>query len=232
MLKSVAEEFCADEPADAARATLLGPFLAEAPSEAVVAFSGKWREVAHLAYEAASRLSVAQHAEANLKLRLGLAGPEVRQALSRAWLAVPGVEGGDGSKARLVLFWDAALQAFKQLNAPVDEAPPAPAGAADHAASDAARDRRVMAVVGGWAVYSLKGRCKNGSAKDQLLLPLLLELIVPEGAGGLSVRDPATLFLLARQQFGGLTALKPGAPPALLLPSTSSLPSYILTTDH
>ena len=56
MLKSVAEEFCADEPADAARATLLGPFLAEAPSEAVVAcWATERRDAASYARCATSR---------------------------------------------------------------------------------------------------------------------------------------------------------------------------------
>ena len=69
----------------------------------------------------------------------------------------------------------------------------------------------MVLVIGGWVAFSLIGRCKRGSAAAQALLPLLKALVIPEGTDGLSLRDPATLFMLARQQFGGLTALTPGA---------------------
>ena len=64
-----------------------------------------------------------------------------------------------------------------------------------------------MAVVGGWAVFSDRATCKKGGADLQRLLPLFDALIVPEGAGSMDIRDPAVLYLLARQQFGGLTAI-------------------------
>jgi hypothetical protein len=38
-------------------------------------------------------------------------------------------------------------------------------------------------------------------------LVLLDGLVVPEGVAGLSQRDPAVLYMLARQRFGGLTAI-------------------------
>ena len=226
LLKGVAEDFCIKEPVAperAARRALLGPMLAEEPSPAVLAFCRKWRELAHAAYAKAASLPAAQHAEANLALRLGVVGPEVRGALSAAWLAVPEVGVVARSKARLVLFWNDALQEFKRLNAPVETEPEAPAGEVEHAASDAERDRRVVLVIGGWVAFSLIGRCKKGSAAAQALLPLLKALVIPEGTDGLSLRDPATLFMLARQQFGGLTALTPGAATWLGLELTPTL---------
>lgn len=87
LLKGVAEDFCIKEPVAperAARRALLGPMLAEEPSPAVLAFCRKWRELAHAAYAKAASLPAAQHAEANLALRLGVVGPEVRGALSAA----------------------------------------------------------------------------------------------------------------------------------------------------
>ena len=36
---------------------------------------------------------------------------------------------------------------------------------------------------------------------------LLDGLVVPQGVAGLSQRDPAVLYMLARQRFGGLTAI-------------------------
>lgn len=38
-------------------------------------------------------------------------------------------------------------------------------------------------------------------------MALLDCLIVPEGLAGLSQRDPSVLYMLARQRFGGLTAI-------------------------
>jgi len=96
LLKGVAEDFCIKESAileRAARRELLGPMLAEEPSGVVLAFCRKWRELAHAAYAKAASLPAAQHAEANLALRLGVVGPEVRGALSTAWLAVPEAGG-------------------------------------------------------------------------------------------------------------------------------------------
>jgi hypothetical protein len=74
---------------------------------------------------------------------------------------------------------------------------------------DTAADRQVMGVVAGWAVFSLRAVCaKKGAAPtDRAMLPLLDKLIVPEGISGLTLRDPVVLYLLARQQYGGLTAV-------------------------
>ena len=42
-------------------------------------------------------------------------------------------------------------------------------------------------------------------------MPLIDHLIVPDGPSSMDLSDPAVLYLLARQQFGGLSAVTPSA---------------------
>ena len=69
---------------------------------------------------------------------------------------------------------------------------------------------QVMAMVGGWAVFSLLKVASKPSAPAALkvLKPLLQSLVVSGGTAEMGVTDPAVLYLMARQRFGGLTAIK------------------------
>ena len=89
-----------------------------------------------------------------------------------------------------------------------------------------------MAVIGGWAVFSLHRRCSKAHASkaDRALLPLLELLIVKEGPASQGLKDPAILFLLARQQYGGLTAITPSCLTAFTL-AQAELSSQ-LTKEH
>jgi hypothetical protein len=70
-------------------------------------------------------------------------------------------------------------------------------------------DKQVMAVVSGWAVFSLRGRARKPRSRERAFLPLLDAMVVAGGAAAMAACDPATLYVLARQRYGGLTAVKP-----------------------
>ena len=73
----------------------------------------------------------------------------------------------------------------------------------------------------GWAVKTLIDRCRSAKAPDRDLLPFLLRLIVDGGiAGSEDERDPRVLYLLAKQQWGGLTAVTPAVMDACALART------------
>ena len=227
VLAAVAERVAADDPDDRdARRALLAPLAAEEPTAELLGFCDYIRGHLHEAYGKATELPSSSWADANLTLRLGAIGPDVRKELSKRWLQLPGVTGGSGSKARLVLYWDAVLQAFKRLNR-VKDIPAAPVEEPE--AEGSGSDEQVMGVVGGWAVFSLRAMCERGGANVKKLVPLIDAFVVPEGADSMSLRDPAVLYLLARQQFGGLTAITPSARMAFTL-AQSVLSSY-LTQD-
>ena len=222
LLAEVAVAFVAADPDDAApRRALLAPLLpvgepddddaAGEPSWAadLLGFAQAWRKKLHVAFGNATELPSAQHAMANLTLRLEAVGPGARAELSQAWLKLAGVVPGErGANARLSLFWNETLSAFKRLNVPAGRK--AKAVPEQLIAREDAGDRTVMGVPGGWAVFSLRSKAKNKPAL-QWTLPLLDALMLPDGAGSGGLTDPATLYLLARQQFGGLTALTLGA---------------------
>ena len=218
LLASAAQTFAGSDPDDAAaRRRLLAPVLAPgedeessvpAPSAELLKFAERLQTKLHTAYGDATELPAAQHADANLQLRLDAVGSAERRALSAAWLALPGVDPGErGGAARLSLFWTDVLTEFKRAQQPAGflAAPELPTATED------AGDRQVMAVVGGWAVFSLRAVLKKGAVRLRPLLRLLEKLILQEGPGSEGLTDPATLYLLARQQFGGLTALTPNA---------------------
>ena len=81
-------------------------------------------------------------------------------------------------------------------------------------------------------MFSLHRRCSKAHASkaDRALLPLLEQLIVKEGPASQGLKDPAILFLLARQQYGGLTAITPSCLTAFTL-AQAELSSQ-LTKEH
>lgn len=165
LLSDIALSFVAERADDAEhRRALFAPLLdGAAPGPPLLALAERWRNQMHDAYGNATELPAASYAEANLSLRLGAIGREKRRELSDAWLALPGVVAATGSRARLTLFWSETLRHFKKLNAAPEEVAPR-ADESGLRAADERGDRMVMGVVGGWAVFSLKGVCSRGCA--------------------------------------------------------------------
>ena len=74
----------------------------------------------------------------------------------------------------------------------------------------------------------------RASKRDAAMLPLLNKLIIPEGVEGAAdshgLRDPTVLYMLARQQYGGLTALTVQANTAFAL-AQAELSSMLTKED-
>ena len=86
-----------DDPDDRdARRALLAPLAAEEPTAELLGFCDYIRGHLHEAYGEATELPSSSWADANLTLRLGAIGPDVRKELSKRWLQLPGVTGGSG----------------------------------------------------------------------------------------------------------------------------------------
>lgn len=225
LLKEAANDFVTSDPDVASsRRLLLAPVLVGEPSAQLLQLCDRLRETLHTAYGDASEMPAASWAQANFRLRLDAVGPMQRRQWSDDWLALPGASEVPEARAHLGMWWsDHLIESFKRANAA--KAPPSVE--AQEARSEEASDRQSMAVVGGWAVFSLRNAAGATNAASALrrLLPLMEALVEPGGAESLSLRDPAVLYLLARQQFGNLTALKPAALAAFDLASVaSSLP--------
>lgn len=96
--------------------------------------------------------------------------------------------------------WQGVFEAFKKANAKpapavIDEEPLATPGGAG--------DRQVCAQVAGWAVYTLLQDKANSKYKM-----LLQKLKVPlPSESSQEPLDPAVAYVIARQHFGGLTAV-------------------------
>ena len=93
-----------------------------------------------------------------------------------------------------------------------------------------AKDRSVMAMVAGWAVFSLRAAATKQGSRMEHLVPLLDAMIVKGGPAAMCQKDPAVLYMLARQQFGGLTAVTPAALDAFCL--AQALVSAHLSMEH
>ena len=111
-------------------------------------------------------------------------------------------------KAHLSRFWNLVLDKFKRLNAP--KAVPTAADG-DGKLSKPSSDRQVMAVVGGWAVFSLlKAASKAHAPKRQKeMVPLIKALVVPKNRRDqMSLSDPAVLCTVDEVKYRTALILK------------------------
>ena len=220
-LKGVAMTFVEEHQCvRATRVALLAPLLAltvggEPPAPELLELGGAVRGLLHGGFTEGVGYQEAEWQAACSASYFSTVGVVPARRLSQLALATVSkdVRALHGAHAHLDIFWLRVYRAFtsacyEHRRAAVADMPAAHLEPLQE--EGLGDDRQVMGVVGGWAVFSLRADYSRARAAkaDAQLVPLLDQMGIKGGADSSST-DPAVLYLLARQRFGGLTAIPP-----------------------
>ena len=220
-LKGVAMTFVEEvQCVRATRVALLAPLLAltvggEPPAPELLELGGAVRGLLHGGFAEGVGYQEAEWQAACSASYFSAVGVVPARRLSQLALATVSedVRALHGAHAHLDIFWLRVYRAFTSAchehhRSAVADMPAAHLEPLQE--EGLGDDRQVMGVVGGWAVFSLRADYSRARAAkaDAQLVPLLDQMGIKGGADSSST-DPAVLYLLARQRFGGLTAITP-----------------------
>lgn len=182
-------------------AEAFAPLLAEPPADAVLDFADLCRAKLHVAYgNGVEDFTASQASDANLAVRMQANGSTARRELADQ-LAAAHDTPPTNLRTAFYWLWKAVFEAFVTANA---KAAPAVIDEGEQLATPGGSgDRQVCAQVAGWAVYTLQKDTANAK-----YVPLLKKLKVElPSEPSEEPMDPAVAYVLARQHFGGLTAV-------------------------
>ena len=164
----------------------------------VMHFATMARNKLHDAYgNAAEDYVRTQAQEACFAARAQACGSVCRRAMGDALLALH-VDPPPGQRVAVFDWWRQVWTRFAELNA---VAPPA---VIEKTPLQPQSSREVCAQLAGWAVGTLLA---NSAKARYAVLLQSVKVKLPEQPGTLATIEPAIRFVLARQHFGGLTAV-------------------------
>ena len=182
-------------------ADVFAPLLVDPPANAVLDFADLCRAKLHVAYgNGVEDFTASQATDACLAARMQANGSVARRELADQ-LATTYETPPANLRTAFYWLWKAVFEAFVKANAK-----PAPAVIDEGeqlVTPGGAGDRQVCAQVAGWAVHTLLKDAAN--AKYKPLLKKLKVKLPSEHSD--EPMDSAVAYVIARQHFGGLTAV-------------------------
>ena len=182
-------------------ADALAPLLVDPPADAVLDFADLCRAKLHVAYgNGVEDFTASQASDANLAVRMQANGSVARRELADQ-LATLHETPPANLRTAFYWLWNRVFGSFVKANAK-----PAPAVVDEDeslAKPGGGGDRQVCAQVAGWAVFTLMN--DKGNTKYVPLLKKLKAELPSEPSE--EPMDSAVAYVLARQHFGGLTAV-------------------------